>query len=275
MAFEMLCWLSMRLLALVPILAACASSADEPTPDVGAYRRLVVDDFTLPTTQDQVKALGSDLDGDGNPDNALGALIAALATQADIRDDAQVRAALGSGAVTSSLELFGSDALFGLQYFGSDGEASSSIRATALDDATVATDGLLPASLTLALPALVDCDPTLLAVDYVQMQLAPDGSDGFDVHLQGLVDPTETRDAVCNDLVQMIANDPSQHQGMIDVITDNDNGSASAVTMVACLNSSGIQNLLTPDVLGPDKQPHISIGIALHVFTPRNVPPFE
>jgi hypothetical protein len=259
----------MRLLALVPILAACTAADTEiATPDSGAYQRFVIDDFTFPTSEDEAKAFGSDLDGDGMVDNEIGLAISALSTQADIRDDASVRALIGSGQVPSSLEIFGSDDVVGLQYFATQGSAGAVLRA-------FATDGLQDGTMTLLLPALVDAAPTPLVLDYVQMQLVPAGSGGYDVRLQGLVEPAQAASAVCVGLLQMIANNPAAHEGVTEIL-DGNGSDREPPTMAQCLNSNAIESLLAPDVTAAsDRAPYVSLGIALHVFAPRNVPPFE
>ncbi|HEY1548757.1 MAG TPA: hypothetical protein VGG28_13100 [Kofleriaceae bacterium] len=269
----------MRLLAVLPILAACTTSDTEaPTPDDGAYQRFVVDDFTFPTSQAQFMSLGSDLNGDGNVDNAIGEAIDALQAEFDIRDDASIRALLGSGDVPSSLELFSSDPnqIVGLQYFATQTDGGAVLRGTAVDAGGFATVGLQQGTVTLLLPALVDTGPTPITLDYTQMQLVPDGSGAYEVGVQGLVEPTVAADAVCASLLDMIATNPSAHEGMVRILDDDFDGSdPTPPTMAGCLASGTIATLLAPDVVGPDKQPYISLGIALHVFTPRNVPPFE
>jgi hypothetical protein len=263
----------MRLLALVPILAACTAADTEiATPDSGAYQRFVIDDFTFPTSEDEAKAFGSDLDGDGMVDNEIGLAISALSTQADIRDDASVRALIGSGQVPSSLEIFGSDDVVGLQYFATQDGAGAVLRGSSLDGG-FATDALEHDEMTLLLPALVDAAPTPLALDYAQMQLTADGSGGYDVRMQGLVEPAQAANAVCIGLLQMIANNPAAHEGVTEIL-DGNGSDREPPTMVQCLASSAIESLLAPDV-DEGSDAYVSIGIALHVFTPRNVPPFE
>jgi hypothetical protein len=276
MALLMLCQPSMRSVVALGVLAACTTAGTEvSTPDDGAYQRFVVDDFTFPATDSEVEASGSDL---GGPDinNAIGGAIAVLSSQEDIRDDASIRALIGSGQVPSSLEVFGSGNVVGLQYFATPEQAGGVLRGAALDGGGFSTDGLQPGAMTLLVPALVDADPTPLQLEYTQMKLAPSGSGAYDVRLQGLVDPARAASAVCTGLLQTIANDPSAHDALIEILEDNPDGSDDPPpTMTQCLQSSAIKTLLAPDVTGPDKQPFVSIGIGLHVLTPRNVPPFE
>ncbi|HEX4452094.1 MAG TPA: hypothetical protein VH143_14545 [Kofleriaceae bacterium] len=265
----------MRLLVLVPILAACTAADTEiATPDSGATQRFVIDDFTFPTSEDEATALGSDLDGDGFVDNEIGMAISALSTEADIRDDTSIRALIGSGQVPSSIEIFGSDDVVGVRYDATQGSGGTVLRGSPVDGG-FATVALQRAETTLLLPALVDADPTPLVLDYVQMQLAPTGSGGYDVRVQGLVEPVPAANAVCIGLLQMIANNPAAHAGVIEIL-DGLGSDNEPPTMAQCLKSSAIESLLAPDVeQGSDRAAFVSIGIALHVFTPRNVPPFE
>src|SRR5256885_6957354 len=68
-------------------LVACTSSPppqDITGPVDGPAVRYVVDGITIPTTTNQARDLGDDLDGDGVPENQLGNVIAALAGQTDV-----------------------------------------------------------------------------------------------------------------------------------------------------------------------------------------------
>jgi hypothetical protein len=272
----------MRLLALVPILAACTTSdPDVPTPHDGSHLRLVVDDYVLPSSEDEAEAMGSDFDHDGNLDNAIGIAISALSTYADIRDDASIRALIGSGQVPSSLEIFGSDdgsQVVGVEYFATPGIDGSLMRGTALADGGFAV-GLGATETTLLLPALVDADPTPIALAFTEMQLAPTGSGSYDVRVQGLVARDGLINGVCTSLLQAITADPSAHPYLIDFIDGIDilSGSANAPlpTLEQCIQSTGLANLFAPDVTGPDDAMYVSFGIALRAVTPRNVPPFE
>jgi hypothetical protein len=267
----------MRLLVLLPILAACTASETEPTPDHGAHLRLLVDDFVFPTTDEQATSFGSDLDGDNYPDNQIGELIADLMEQADIRDDASVRALIDSDQLASSLEIFAGsddpDEIVGLQYFATPSDGGAVLRGSSSSGGGFATlGGLQQGAMTLVLPALVDADPTPLELEWEQLQLAPSGSGAYEVRLQGLVDQALAQHAVCTNMLQMIANNPSGHAGIIQALDLNMDGT---VTMTECLDSNAIASLLAANVIGPDKIAYVSIGIAMHVFTPRNVPPFE
>lgn len=277
----------MRLLALLPILAACTTSDtgtdadDVPTPHDGSHLRLVIDDYVLPTTEDEAEAMGSDFDHDGNLDNAIGIAISALSTYADIRDDASIRALIGSGQVPSSLEIFGSDdddQVVGVEYFTTPGIDGSLMRGTALADGGF-TVGLGETQNTLLLPALVDADPTPIGLAYTEMQLSPTGSGSYDVRVQGLVAQDALLYTVCTSLLQAITADPSAHPYLIDFIDGIDILSGSAnpplPTLEQCIQSSGLANLFSPDVTGPDDGMYVSFGIVLRVVTPRNVPPFE
>jgi hypothetical protein len=81
--------------ALVALSLACggdgdASPADASTPDAQPLDAsspplwYVADSMRLAQTADEVKMLGQDLDGDGEPDNLFGDLIAALEDQSDL-----------------------------------------------------------------------------------------------------------------------------------------------------------------------------------------------
>lgn len=268
----------MRAFVCLPLVAACATPSSpsiEPTPSDGAAERFVIDDVSFPTTEDEAKAAGSDLDGDGVVDNAIGIAIEGLLYFGDVRDDASVRTLIGQGAVPSSIEIFGAngdadDSVVGLAYLGRQTDERSVLRGTMLGSAGFATDGLEATTTTLLLPAFLDVEPTAIDLAFAQYQLVPDAS-GFELGIQGMAEPTQTASAACTSILQMIAADPDAHEQLLEDL----GGRNGIVTIADCLASNVIRTLLSPDVTGPDRQSYVSIGIDVHVSAPRNVPPFE
>ncbi len=246
------------------------------TPTSGPLQRFVVDNFAYPATSDDAKAFGSDLDGDGYVDNAIGDALSALATEHDIRDDSSIRSLIGSGAVPSSIQIFddnGDDPtdIVGIEYLGTQTASGAILRGSELAGGGIATLGLEAGSTTLLLPVFPDADPTPIELAYSAIQMAPDGSGGFDVRIQGLAEPEPLASAACVGMLQMIAADPQAYTGLSGVLTD---GSGGTITQSECVASNLIRSLLAPDVIAPDRQPYVSLGIGAHVFVPRDTPPF-
>jgi hypothetical protein len=265
----------MRLLIIVPLLAACTRDASIATPTSGSMQRYVVDDFTYPTTDDQVKSFGSDLDGNGYVDNAIGDVLSALASQDDVRDDSSIRSLIGSGGVPSSIQIFdddGDDAndIVGIEYLGTQTAGGAILRGSELAGGGIATLGLEAGSTTLLLPVFLDAVPTPVELAYSAIEMSPDGSGGFDVRIQGLAEPAPLASAACVSMLQMIAADPQAYDGLVAALS---NGSGGVVTQGECVASRAIHTLLAPDVTGPDQQPYVSLGIGAHVFVPRDIPP--
>jgi hypothetical protein len=246
----------MRFFSTISLLAACTDAAPLP-PIVGPVTRFVVDGIRFPTTYFDAKAFGSDLDGDGIPDDAIGDLTVALATQDDTTTD--VPDLITDGVVSSSLDLtMGSDGAVGLTYFGSDGDPGTLtlLRASLAADGSIATDGLQKGSVPIVLPVLADADPTQLVIDEAQLQLVPDGA-GFTVRVQGAADAAAFGNAAAAGLVQMIYANPRAHLILGASLDINHDG---VVTPGEALVSPIVQTLAAPDLkIG------ISFGLELHV----------
>jgi hypothetical protein len=268
----------MRLHAIVPILAAaCTSSAPEPTPALGVRRYMFVDDEVLPTSIADVVAAGSDLDGDTKVDNALGDALAALVEQRDARDDASIRRTIASGQVPSTIEIFDANgtepgAIVGIRYSTRGDAPAPVVRGRATDDGGFAAVALQAGPMPLVVPAVVDAAPVPIVLEYAQLELAPDGSDGYAVRVQGLADAGQVAQAACTALIQMIAADPQDHVQLIGLLDGDGDGTVSPAE---CPNSPLARTLFAADVRGPDDRPYLSFGIALHAQVPRNVPAIE
>jgi hypothetical protein len=104
-------------------LAACGSSSNAPT---GPHYHYVVNKVLVPTKTGDAQKYGLDLDGNGNPDNALGNLLSALATQG-INAQVSIDQAVLDGSITLLADLqttdFTNAGTAGIQMFlGSDAQ---------------------------------------------------------------------------------------------------------------------------------------------------------
>src|SRR5207253_946744 len=93
-------------------------------PFTGTSHLYVVDQFLPPMHISEARAMGDDLNGDGQVDNQLGMTMSTLATS----QDATTHGAdmIASGALASSLEILADDPLndptVGVAYYGSVGD---------------------------------------------------------------------------------------------------------------------------------------------------------
>jgi hypothetical protein len=257
------------MLFFVPVLAACAATKSAPTPEGGLRNAFAVDDYTLPRNSIEAAADGSDLSGDGAPNNALGDALVGLVSEDDMRDDASIRRLIGSGLDSTVIEVFDDDgdepgAIVGVRYGG-----ASVLRAQVLATDAIATTKLQPNDATIFLPAIIDAEPTPLDVVYMQLEMASDGS-GYEVRVQGMLDDDEVKHAACAGFIQLLATDPAN--SMRRLLDSNGDGT---VTPDECVNSSVIQTLLAPDLVGSDGVQYLSFGIALHAQPERNQEVFE
>lgn len=108
--------------AAFAVAAACGnSSSNAPT---GPHYHYVVNKVLVPTKTGDAQKYGLDLNGDGNPDNALGNLLSALATQG-INAQTSIDEAVLNGSITLLADLqtpdFNNAGAAGIQvYLGSD-----------------------------------------------------------------------------------------------------------------------------------------------------------
>ena len=201
----------MRCLAILPLLAACASP---PSSIIGPTQRFVVDGVTLPTMPGQAASFGIDLNGDGIVDNTLGNLAATLAAEGDMTTD--VGDLIEDGVVAESIVLtFGVDGAVGITV-----DDSSQLEAQPTQTGSIATNGAVPVPVALALPALIDADPISLELRETAIQLVADGS-GFDVEIDGLVDGAAFRSAAAAAVVQMAIANPRAHLVLASEIDTN------------------------------------------------------
>jgi hypothetical protein len=95
----------LALIGLVAIAAAPASAATY-------VRGYAVDSLDLPASNAEANGFAFDLDGDGNPENQFGSVLAVLAGNLDLDLKAVNMQAVAGGTVVHLLELVSSDAAF-------------------------------------------------------------------------------------------------------------------------------------------------------------------
>jgi hypothetical protein len=257
-----------RFLVLALALGGCGN--DEVVgPFTGETHRFVVDHFTVPTTSVAAHALGDDFNNDGDPDNAIGAVVASLYADHDITPYSGEM--LASGAITSSVEIQTLDVKHpetaGVRYFGAIGAAATVMGGT-FDEAgnftsnrTATTTASALGAATIVLPVFIDADPSTLELQHAEVDLTPDGAGGYDARFRGLVTTLNARHVAAVGLAQMINSNPKDHGGafyFVNTIKDDH------VTVAEIEASNLITSLLAPDIKGGDNG-FLSVAFEVHL----------
>lgn len=258
----------MRPLLLLAV-AACTSSgpADITGPYTGPVSRFVVDRFVLPSDTADARALADDLDGNGYPDNQLGAVVASLAQQSDATTHAADM--IASGAIASFVEIqapsLSRAQAASVTFYGADGEAATAMGGTIgtggvfVSNATRTTR--VPGRAIVHLPVFADADPSVLQLDAMEIELVPDGAGGYDATIHGGVPLASVATAMCQGMQQMIYARPDDHYILAGAFDMNRDGTITCDELAA---SSLIKSLTASDVtlFG---EPDVSLGFGVHL----------
>jgi hypothetical protein len=260
--------ITMRLLPLLPFLAACTGggSDDVVGPFTGATHRYVIDRYTLPTTTTQAHDLGDDLDGNGTVDNELGLMLKTLDGQGDLTTYASSMSAVGvlPSAVLIQASTLDNDPLVGVSYLGRPGDSSVAVGGrfvggTFTSNRTATTSH--GAEGTLVLPVFIDADPTGFALDHGEIDLTPD-STGYSGLIRGEIAAGAALLAGAVSMQQMVMSNPRDHAEFGALLDANKDGRVT-VDEVA-------KNLLVKSLLGPDltvgDDDFVSIGFGVHLI---------
>jgi hypothetical protein len=130
-------------------LAACGGDDDGDgdgqmmVDPEGTHNTFVISELKIPSNANEATQLGLDIDGNGQPDNALGGLLAALANQADLDLNGEVGDQILSGGIVLLADLQATDLTnatgVGLQVFL--GDAATADPAPCTDPEDIATCG--------------------------------------------------------------------------------------------------------------------------------------
>ena len=254
------------------VLAACGTHStpeDVIGPYTGEVHRYYLDDVTVPRTSDEVTRFGDDLDGDMHVENELGATLAALSENGnDITTHA--RDILAASPTHTTLEIHADDLM-------NDKWVGVTLRGTDDDVQAVEVGGHLVAGVfesnrtavalhlgrtTLHLPALIDADPSVFVLRYMEIDLTPDGSGGYNALIRGLADK-DILEVASQGLLQMIENNPADHADMIQLFEGFRGG---PLTLAQIEQSSFLMSFLEPDKKR-DGNVFVSFGFAAH-FSP-------
>lgn len=261
----------MRLLACLPILAACTSAPPTDAPFTGQVHRYAIDTFDLPTSNQQARVLADDLDGDHQVDNQVGMVIATLGTQADLAPNpTDLRNLLPSAVEINTHDLIDDDHV-GVSYIGRPGDASTLATGTFSAGVFVSErtrDTTHPANGAMVLPVFADADPTEFPFEHGEIDLQPDGNGGYKGELRGVIDPDIALMQAAQSTYQMLRANPHDHVEFAQVLTgdkfDDTEPPPEPVTLANIEASPLMQSMLAPD-LTLDGVHWLSFGFGFHL----------
>lgn len=239
----------MRWFALVAVLGCSSPGDDIVGPFTGEVRRFGIDEIVIPSESNLANALAADLDGDGKPENQLGAIAIVLASIGDLT--IHTTDMVASGALASSVEIqaddFTTDDSVGVTYFGANGDAAT-VAGGAFVDGTLVTNRThatrAPGRAVLRLPLFTNADPLVVELDGMELELTPDGAGGFDAIVRGGIRETAAREAAYTGLVQMFATEPERHLVFSRQVDTNVDGEVSREEV----DESVIALIIAPDI---------------------------
>lgn len=251
----------MKRVLLVLALGACAADQPQQPDYTGETRRFVVDSIAVPTTSNEAREYGADLDGDRNVENQLGSVCGLLETIGDLATHPDDMVA--SGVIASTVEItaddFTTDDTVGLRFIGADGDTAEIIGG-ALADGRFTTEW--SGAGAVHVPVFIDADPTVLPLVHMQAKLVADGSGGFDATIQGAVSAEAALDATFLGLQQMFDARPADHTGFFRMIDTAPND--FEITKQEVKSSSLIASFLAPDI-ELDGTRMLSFGFRVHL----------
>jgi len=264
----------MRWLAVVVGLGACTSpesSNDVVGPFTGPVHRYVVDHVTLPLTSTEAKLVADDLDGDEHLDNQLGSSLSSLASNDNLTRYGDDMIAVGK--IASSVEIQAnsliSDRTVSVAYLGRDGEPAVVMGGVIVEGGFTSNrtrDTDVPGRATLHLPVFTDADPSIIVLDGMEIDLVPDGMNGFDATIRGGAMASIVMDEVVRGIRALVAANPAGHPYMKGLFDANVDG---AITDEEVRKNSLIVSLLAADVhvpiAGRVPAERVSFGFQVHL----------
>jgi hypothetical protein len=269
---------SLRLLALAPLALVGACAPSEVTgPFTGSPHRFSVDSIELPRSRAE---LADDLNGDGKPDDQLGAVVAALAGQGWdpgarvtfapasrpivtlLTDDDSLQSDPAAGAIWQAAPDSGDAVTLGGVLAGGRFVSNRARTTTA------------PALGSVELPLYDGAAPIALNAVGLEMELTADGAGGFDGELHAAVAPDLAARAAYEGLLGLLRARPEVRPLLLSVLDGDGDGQ---ISLVEFTSNVAARVLLAPDVQlfdangrwapNPANQvkDSLSIGIGFHL----------
>jgi hypothetical protein len=247
----------------------CSSDSDDGDvtgPFSGDVRRYDVDKLILPSTTALQNQYAGDLDGDGSTENQLGLIVAALTQTNDTNK--HVPDMIASRALASYLELHAdgldSDGSVGVRYFADamsmSDEVGGKITGGAYTSNRTATTKHVARG-EVALPVFADADPLVVPLVGVEIDLAPDGSGGFDGIVRGGIPIDDARTVAYAGVLQMMKTNPTAHLPFARLLDTNHDG----VIAQAELASNGVLTGFLVDDIAIGDARVLSAAFGIHV----------
>jgi hypothetical protein len=254
----------MRVLSLLPFLAACTSGVGDDVvgPFTGATHRYVIDHYTLPTSNKTATDFGDDLDGNGTVDDQVGLIFGTLESQGDLTKYASSMSAVGllPSAVLIQADSLDDDDSVGVSYIGRPGDTSVPVGgrfAGGVFSSNRSATSSHGAEGTLVLPVFIDADPTGFVLDRGEIDLTPDAT-GYSGLIRGEIASDVALKSAAASLQQMVMSNPQDHAPFGSVLDGNKDG---RVTLDEVTHSSLVMALIAPDLPG-----FLSIGFGVHLI---------
>ena len=219
-SFVLLRWI-MRLLACLPILAACTSAPPTDAPFTGQVHRYAINSFDLPTSNQQARVLADDLDGDRQIDNQVGMVIATLGTQPDLAPNpTDLRNLLPSVIEINTHDLIDDDHV-GVSHWSAGRCLDPGDRYVLGRRVRLGADtqyGASPGRRDGA-ARVANADPTEFPFAHGELDLKPDGSGGYTGQLRRVIDPAIALKQAALSTYQMLRANPHDHVDFAQILT--------------------------------------------------------
>ena len=235
-------------------------------PYSGALRRYEVDVLTLPSTTALTHQFADDLNGDGEPDNQLGLIVAALTQTNDTNK--HVPDMIAGGSLASALELqaddLDDDDHVGARYLGRAASMTSQlggrlVNGELLTNRTATTKALGDAEVLL--PVFADADPLVVPLVGVELDLEGDGAGGFDGIVHGGIPIDRAKAIAYAGVLQMMRTNPSSHLVFARILDTNRDG---AIAQDELASSALLAGFIVDDIaIGGEAV--LSVGFGVHL----------
>ena len=260
---------------MVLLAVGCTSDTggDVTGPFSGEVHRFGVDRISLPSTTALQHEFADDLDGDGEPDNQLGLIVAALTQTNDTNK--HVADMIAARTIASSVELqandLGHDTSVGARYVG-DATLASDELGGRLDHGVFASNRTrtvkLEGSAQVPLPVFADADPLIVPLIGLELDLSPDGAGGYDGIVRGGIPIAQARSIAYAGVLQMMRTKPTSHLVFARILDTNRDG---VIAQSELESSSLLAGFIVDDIaIGGERV--LSVGFGVHLCATASCP---